>query len=214
MTSATQTKPTPSTPERSQRADARRNREAVLVAARKRFAEKGVECGMDEIARTAGVGVGTVYRHFPTKNDLIAALVHDHFSGLAERAAEALEQDDPWDAFCEFLRSSARIQAEDRALSQFLAAAREFGDRIAVETGLADRTEKLIRRAQRAGDLRKDVVVEDVPTLMCGLGAITAAHPDSLAGQNWERFLELALDGMQAPGRHKLPAPRMRIRRS
>jgi len=203
---------TPVTKERTQRADARRNREAVLEAARERFGADGLEVGMEEIAHVAGVGVGTVYRHFPTKDDLISALVHDHFTRLAARAEAALEEDEPWPAFCEFMRWSARESAGNKALSEFAGSAPQEGELEAEKSGLADATEKLMRKAQRAGGMRKDLVLEDVPTLLCGLGAITAAHEDSIAAQNWERFIELALDGMRAtPGNHRLPPPRARV---
>src|SRR5688572_1538603 len=103
MTASTKTSPSQaaSSGERTLRSDARRNREAVLVAARERLGQCGLDCQMEDIARTAGVGVGTVYRHFPTKDDLIVALVGDRFARLAERAAEALSEDDPWEAFCD-----------------------------------------------------------------------------------------------------------------
>ena len=81
---------------RSQRADARRNREAVLSAASRLFADQGVDAQMPDLAKLAGVGVGTVYRHFPTKDDLIAALVGEGFERLAEKARECLEVEDPW----------------------------------------------------------------------------------------------------------------------
>src|SRR5688572_8998212 len=81
----------------AQRADARRNRERVLRAARECFARAGLDAQMDDIARCAGVGVGTVYRHFPTKEALAAALAADHFQLLVERAREALGQDDAWE---------------------------------------------------------------------------------------------------------------------
>jgi AcrR family transcriptional regulator len=133
------------------RADARRNREAVLAAARERLAKDGLDGPIEDIARTAGVGVGTVYRHFPSKGELIAALVRDRFQRLAERAAQALAEDDPWEAFCDLMRFSAELQIRDRALSQFLAQQPELGYHEAVETGLADLTAELIASAQRAG---------------------------------------------------------------
>jgi AcrR family transcriptional regulator len=195
------------------RADARRNHEAILATAKERFGECGLDCQMDDIAQTAGVGVGTVYRHFPTKDDLVAALVHEHFELKAERAAEALSEDDPWEAFCDFMRWSAELQAKDRALSELLGSQHELGQQAAVETGLAERTAELISKAQKAGAMRKDIVVEDVPTMVCGLGAVTAGAAGSLPAMNWERFLEIMLDGMRAPGHNKLPAPRATLPR-
>src|SRR5438270_9450004 len=100
--------------DRTLRADARRNHEAVIAAARKLFADQGLEAQMPDVARVAKVGVGTVYRHFPTKDALIAALVADRFERLAEKAHEGLQADDAWDGICEFIRFSARIQAADR----------------------------------------------------------------------------------------------------
>jgi AcrR family transcriptional regulator len=195
------------------RADARRNRAAVLAAARERLAKDGLEGPIEDIARAAGVGVGTVYRHFPSKRALIAALVRDRFERLAERTAEALTEDHPWHAFCDLMRFSAELQVRDRALSQFLAQQPELGYQEAVQTGLADLTAQLIANAQRAGGMREDAVVEDVPTLVCGLGAVTAGAAGSMPELNWERYVEIMLDGLRAPGFNKLPAPRASIPR-
>jgi AcrR family transcriptional regulator len=194
------------------RADARRNREAVLAAARKRFAKCGLECQMEDIARTAGVGVGTVYRHFPTKGDLIAALVADRFERLAARATEALAEDDPWQAFCDLMRFSAELQVRDRALSEIISSQPQLGQHEAVASGLVDTTTELIAKAQKAGEMRKDAVIEDVPTLICGLGAVTAGS-GNMPELNWERYVEIMLDGLRAPGVNKLPPPRARIPR-
>jgi AcrR family transcriptional regulator len=195
------------------RADARRNREAVLAAARERFGTCGLECQMEDIARTAGVGVGTVYRHFPTKNDLIAALVADRFRRLAQRADEALTEDDPWQAFCDLIRYSAELTIRDRALSEFLSSHPELGQHEAVQSGLAGLTAELIARAQRSGEMRKDAVIEDVPTLICGLGAVTAGAAGKMPELNWERYVEIMLDGLRAPGVNELPPPRALIQR-
>jgi len=100
--------------DRALRADARRNRAAVIAAAKRLFADQGLDAQMPDVARVAKVGVGTVYRHFPTKNDLIAALVAERFERLAEKAREGLEADDAWEGICDFIRFSARIQADDR----------------------------------------------------------------------------------------------------
>jgi AcrR family transcriptional regulator len=194
------------------RADARRNREAVLAAARKRFAKCGLECQMEDIARTAGVGVGTVYRHFPTKGDLIAALVADRFERLAARAKEALAEEDPWQAFCDLMRFSAELQVRDRALSEIISSQPQLGQHEAVASGLVATTTELIAKAQKAGEMRKDAVIEDVPTLICGLGAV-AAGSGNMPELNWDRYVEIMLDGLRAPGFNRLPPPRSPIPR-
>jgi AcrR family transcriptional regulator len=195
------------------RADARRNREAVLAAARERFGKDGLECQMEDIARTAGVGVGTVYRHFPTKRELLAALVSDRFQRLADRAHEALGEDDPWQAFCDLIRFSAELTVRDRALSEFVSSQPDLGQHEAVKSGLVDATAELIAKAQRAGGMRKDAVIEDVPTLICGLAAVTGGAAGNMPEMNWERYVEIMLDGLRAPGANKLPPPRAVIPR-
>ena len=195
------------------RADARRNRETVLAAARERFSAEGLECQMEEVARSAGVGVGTVYRHFPNKGDLVAALVADRFQRLAERAEAALAEEDPWEAFCDLMRDSARLQISDRGLSEFISSQPELGQQAAVDSGVADLTEQLMKRAQRAGGMREDAVIEDVPTLICGLCAITAGAAGSMPELNWERYVEIMLDGLRAPGHNALPPPRSALPR-
>lgn len=210
--STTKNKPRAGEAEPKLRADARRNREAILEAARKRFADAGLECQIDDIAKTAGVGVGTVYRHFPNKGDLYAALVHDRFVRIAERTEEALTEDDPWEAFCELMRWSASYQARDRALSEFLSTNPALGQHEAVSTGLTELTGQLIKKAQASGGMRKDLIIEDVPTMICGLSAVTGSHAESMPALNWERFLEIVLEGMRAtPGARKLPPPKRRL---
>lgn len=194
MSSITQTRERPPL-----RADARRNREAVLAAARERFGELGTECQMEDIARTAGVGVGTVYRHFPNKEALIGALVRDRFDRLAERAAEALEEDDPWDAFCDFMRFSAGLKASDRGLTERLASEPSLCGEAVRESGLMDLTAELIAKAQGSGKMRSDFTVEDVPTMLRGIGQLSAAENQGVPGPGWERFLEIMLDGLRAP---------------
>jgi AcrR family transcriptional regulator len=208
MTTVTDKKPVAA---RSLRADARRNREAVLEAARQAFSDQGSTCQMEDIARTAGVGVGTVYRHFPNKETLLDALIATRFETLAEETAKALERDDPWEAFCDLMRFSARLQADDRGLSEMLASRPLVGEAAAAKSGLVDLSDKLMRKAQKAGKMRKDLMVEDIPTMICGLSAVTGAADGSMSAMNWERFLEVMLDGMRAPGSAKLPPPRARL---
>jgi AcrR family transcriptional regulator len=192
MTSVTEKKPEA---ERALRADARRNREAVLEAARVAFAEQGVICQMDDIARTAGVGVGTVYRHFKTKDDLVDALAFERFERLRELGLEALEKDDPWTAFEEFMRESARIQTEDRALSEVLTSRPETMRRAAESVDMLGLVGEVLGRAQAAGVVRKDAHPHDIPMLMCALAG-TYRNPMS----DPERYIGIALDGLRAPG--------------
>jgi hypothetical protein len=101
----------------------------------------------------------------------------------------------------------------DRALSQFLSSEHELGQRAAVESGLTAATEELMGRAQRAGGMREDAVLEDVPTLVCGLSAVMAGAAGKMPELNWERFVEIILDGLRAPGSAPLPPPRALIPR-
>ena len=216
MNPATKTPPKPRTrkraakaeaPQRELRADARRNREAVLDAARELFAEQGLDAQMPDVAKAAKVGVGTVYRHFPTKEDLIRALADDRFRRLAERAGEALEEEDAWQAFEGFIRFSAEIQAEDRGLCEVMGSRSEIMEAAAEAAGLPELSEQLVKRAQRSGELRSDVTWEDVPMIACSLGRITQAQEGPAAGR-WPRLLAIVLDGLRAPGAERLPRSR------
>src|SRR3954465_13871075 len=110
----------PHTDERPLRADARRNRERILVAARGPRARHGGHVQIDDVAREAGVGVGTVYRHFPTKDALIEALVAEKFRVTTENIRAALEMEDPWEGFCAALRNNAEVMAADAGLRDAL----------------------------------------------------------------------------------------------
>ena len=190
--------------DRALRADARRNREAVLAAAKKLFADQGLDAQMPDVAKLAKVGVGTVYRHFPTKDDLIAALAADRFERLAEKAREGIEAEDPWEGLCRFIRFSAQIQADDRGLCEVMGSRPGVMDASAVEVGLPELCDQLVKQAQRSGKLRPDLDWEDIPMVACGLGRITQADVGPAAGR-WPRLVEIILDGLRAPGSVKLP---------
>jgi AcrR family transcriptional regulator len=181
---------------RVQRADARRNRRKVLDAARKMFAEQGLEAPIEAVAAAAGVGVGTVYRHFPTKEDLLAALVEYRFDGLAEMAREALADPDPWNGFATFMRRAAQLVVEDRGVSEAMDQRPQMCDEAASKAELVEMSGELLARAQAAGAVRKDVVQADIPNLLCGLGRATGARAGAL--QSWERYVEIMLAGLRA----------------
>jgi AcrR family transcriptional regulator len=208
MTSVTQPALSPaesSAPERAQRADARRNREAVIEAAKELFAEEGLHAQMPDVARAAKVGVGTVYRHFPAKDDLIAALAEERFRRLADRAREALAEPDAWDAFRRFIRFAGEIQEEDRGLCDVMGTRPEIMNAAAYAARLPELSAQLVRKAQDTGHLREDLEWEDVPMLACGIGRIASFEDDHPAAGRWERLLAIILDGLQAPGRERLP---------
>jgi AcrR family transcriptional regulator len=200
------TPPTQTTvPDRPLRADARRNRERVLEAARRCFADDGLEAQIFDIARAAEVGVGTVYRHFPTKEALVGAIAEDHFDRLAASARDALGDPDPWAGFSRFLRDSAQRQAGDRALAEVMAAEPEvMCDAANRRPDLHEALAELVRRAQEAGRLRSDLVPADVPMLICGIGRATLAGSKGPT-MSPRRYLEIVLDGLRAPGSGELP---------
>jgi AcrR family transcriptional regulator len=182
-------------PERLQRADARRNRDRVIKAARTRMARDGLDTQMEDIARAAKVGVGTVYRHFSTKDELIEALAFDRFERLREAAEAALVIDDPWEAFETFIRAAARIQTEDRALSEVLTSRPDVMGAAAASVGMLEITATLIGRAQAAGVVRPDARPEDVPMLMCALaGTFKAPYAST------DRYVGIVLDGLRPSG--------------
>jgi AcrR family transcriptional regulator len=198
------TPPTAGVTERVLRADARRNREAVITAAKKLFADEGLDAQMPDVARTAGVGVGTVYRHFPTKDDLIAALVAERFERLAQKAREGIEAEDAWEGLCDFIRFSARMQADDRGLCEVMGSRPDMMDAAAYAAGLPELARAIVARTQRSGQLRKDLTWEDIPMIACGLGRITQTEVGPATGR-WPRLVEIVLDGLRAPGSAKLP---------
>jgi AcrR family transcriptional regulator len=187
-----------------QRADARRNRERVLAAARAQFAAKGLEAQIDDIARAADVGVGTVYRHFPTKEALLEALAADRFTRLAEWGREALGAADGWEGLCDFLHRSAELGASDRLLSEAMAERDAFQGAQREKDELMQVTAALVERAQATGELRPEIGAQDIAMLMCGLGRATGPGAFDHA-MGWERYLEIIVAGLRAPGSSPLP---------
>ncbi len=188
---------TPSDTERPLRADARRNRERILEGAREAFAVLGADAQMDEVARLAGVGVGTVYRHFPTKEALLGELVRQKLATMTVNVREALTVDgEPFTVLGDLLRRNAALAAKDAAIQFAMLAAGErvweqAHDEQQILLGLTD---ELIGRAQRAGTMRPDVSATDIPMLMCGVCA-TMSH--TKPGFDWRRHLELIIDSLR-----------------
>lgn len=179
--------------ERALRADARRNREKVLSAAREAFAESGYGVPLDEIAARAGVGPGTVYRHFPSKEDLFEAVVTARVEDLLADARSRARAADPGEAFFGFL---GRIRAE-------AAAKRDLPDAIGITGSLQQELNaalgSLLRRAQEAGEVRPEITTVDLLVLLKGLfRALNETPPGEADPDRADRLLALVLDGLRA----------------
>ena len=190
------------------RADAARNRARILEAARAAFAEGGLDVGVEEIARRAGVGKGTLYRRFPTKESLVLAIFDDRLADLERFAAAAAEEPDAWEALAGFLADAARLQADNQGFFEVVAA--QGGGVLTPELRgrfLAVLAAPL-RRAQEAHCVREDLVPADVTLLVRMLGATTRPLPDGQPMEDrWRRYLGLLLDGLRPAAATPLPAP-------
>jgi AcrR family transcriptional regulator len=175
--------------ERPLRADAARNRARVLEAALEAFAAKGLSVPIDDIARLAGVGAGTVYRHFPAKEDLVLAVIADQMQRIIEGGYALLEAGEPGDALFTFLRAAVEWSATNRGLVDTLAAS---DVEIKPEAQFLELLGELLRAAHEAGTVRKDVGVADVKALMVGLQAMQSYNDDAT-----ERLTEVVLDGLR-----------------
>jgi AcrR family transcriptional regulator len=179
------------------RADARRNRERILESARAVFAESGAEAQIDDVARRAGVGVGTVYRHFPTKEALLTELVRQKFVLIAEDARTALQADgEPFEVLEGVLRRNAAAAAKDVGMQYAISNAgeRAWTQAPVEQEELRAATGELIERARRAGTIRADVQPMDIAMLMCGVCTTMGPRP----GVDWRRHLDLVLDVLRA----------------
>jgi AcrR family transcriptional regulator len=183
-------------PDRPLRADAARNRARVLEVAYDTFAAEGMAVPIDEIARRAGVGAGTVYRHFPTKEDLFRAVAEDRIQRIVNEGRALAAAEDPTEALFVFLRALVlQWGATDRGLTDALA-----GGEIDIKTSMPETEQAflqvlddLLKAAQDAGTVRVDIGVRDVKALLVGCFAVQTAHPESA-----ERLTEVVLDGLRA----------------
>lgn len=182
--------------EKTLRADARRNREKVFSAARELFAREGDAASIEEIATHAGVGVGTVYRHFPTKQDLLTEMVRTRFSRFIEIALESEAIDDPYQAFESLLLRSAEEVEGDAGFQLAMMGSEELSwEGIEEEKAqFAEVADRIIERAIEAGQVREDLSPQDIPMLMCG---VTSTMYFSPGGVPWRRHMELILAGLR-----------------
>ena len=192
---------------RVQRADARRNREKILGAARELFMAEGVDAPLDDVARLAGIGKGTLYRNFPDRGVLLAAIANHTFRQLTDLAnAIRRAEDDAWIALCRYLRewSALRLGVLYDALCDHLPAMIKADPALrAARTEWLDTLEEMVGAAQAGGHLRPDVRAGDIALFMNLLQQRKAEH--ALLARSSERFLELMLDGLSV--RRDVPLP-------
>jgi AcrR family transcriptional regulator len=187
--------------QRPLRADAERNRAKILDAAAEVFATQGLDATLDEVAAAAGVGVGTVYRRFPDKEALIAALFDNAIDEIANLADAAVNHGNSWEALVWFLEEALQRQCSNRGLRDVVVGSTYAAENFESAKGrITPAIASLVRRAQNDGYLRRDVVVADVPILemmISFLGNMTASAAPDL----WRRYLTIILDGLRVSRR-------------
>jgi AcrR family transcriptional regulator len=193
----------------SWRRDAQERHERLLAAARREFAARGVDASLEQIARDAEVAIGTLYRHFPTRLDLLLAALEPRLVEFAAGSEGALEVDDPWGAFVAYLENLFRVQAGDRGFNDFLS--RRFpgsADTERIHDQMCQQIEAVLTRAQKAGAARPDIALADIVNLIWSNGRMIDAT-SGIAPEAWKRQLHLMLDAYRAERAHPLPAPPM-----
>lgn len=199
----------PAAPARPLRRDAELNRRRILESAKAVFGQRGLEATLDDIAHHAGLGVGTVYRRFPSKEHLVEAMFVERLEEIGTLAQAALAADDPWQAFVDFTWKTVELHSHDRGLREVMLS-NAFGHEHVAEAKarMVPLITRLVERAQEAGSLRADVVPTDFPLIHLMIGSVieytSAVQPDA-----WRRCMGLLLDALRAePGKaSQLPHP-------
>ncbi|KPI20256.1 regulatory protein TetR [Actinobacteria bacterium OK074] len=189
------------------RADAAHNRRALLDAAAATFAEQGMDASIAQIAARAGIGKGTVFRHFATKRHLVVALLCDQFDELAAAGTALLDAADPESALLEFMTTGVGMQARDRSFCQAATdIVRGDPEVRAASTRLSEVAEALTDRARRQGTVRGDVTGQDI-VLLLGAACQAAMPVGDVVPGLWRRYLGVIFDGLRSEAAHPLPHP-------
>jgi AcrR family transcriptional regulator len=189
------------------RRDAQRNRERIVSSARQLFASEGVDVSVEDVTRNAGVGMGTLYRHFRTKQKLVDAVLEEAFDAYVGLARQALDADDAWNGLTTFLEQTLELHASNRCLMEAVRSS-EHGRAGAQATRrrVQPLLEELVARAQAQGALRRDAAAGDIPVLLWAVGRVIETTADVAPGL-WRRQLGLLLDGLRAEAATPLSAP-------
>lgn len=187
------------------RSDAARNRDKLLGAATQIFAERGLDAPLEHIARRAGVSIGTLYNHFPTREALLDAILPQRLAALEQVTSKALADPDPWAGFVGFLEGLFALQAEDHGLNDALAQSFSLATDVsqACGRGFAD-AERIIERARAAGRLRPDFGSQDLVTLVWAMSQVIRESMETAPGA-WRRCLSFFLHGLRAEGEQAAP---------
>ncbi len=189
------------------RADAERNRQRLIAAAREVYAERGLHVPMEDIARHAGVGVATLYRRFPTRAHLIAGAFEAKMCAYADAVAQALADPDPWTGFCGYIERVCAMQAGDRGFANVLTMTFPLHKCFEAERDRAFRGfAELVDRAKAAGRLREDFVGEDLAVLLMANAGVIAGTA-SAAPDTWRRFAAYMIQAFSADNTAPLPPP-------
>lgn len=193
--------------DRPLRKDAARNRERLLAAARELFAKHGLDVTLNDIARHAGVGVGTAYRRFANKEEVIDALFEEGLENIAAVAYEALQERDAWQGLVMFLERSLHMQFGDRGLNQIMNDAALGDERVSeARTRIAPLITELVEKAKRAGVVRADLDQADVIFMQVALSGIMERSRD-IEPDLYRRYLTMFLDGIHVGGERFSPLP-------
>jgi AcrR family transcriptional regulator len=192
-------------PTKPLRADAERNRLHILEAAAAAFADGGLDVPVAEIARRAGVGPGTLFRRFPTKDDLVIAIVEQRFEDLFAQLDAALENPDPWAGFVECMEAAVTMQVRDRGVLEAFGE-RFFGDprMRALKDKINQKVDAVVKRAQQAGVVRADIEHQDIPVLVQAAARAGCVMP-SCDPELSRRYLAIMLDGLRPAAATPLP---------
>jgi AcrR family transcriptional regulator len=193
--------------DRPLRADAERNRRRILIAASEVFTERGLQASLDDVARQAGVGVGTVYRRFPDKESLVEALFEEKLQAMVAIAERALEAPDSWDGLVTLLEQAATLLSCDRGLREIFMYVTYGHDRVTRARGkMQPVITAVVERAQRDGKLRADLRPTDVPFIEFML-AMATEYAGQVRPDIWRRYLTLITDGLRPRRDDVTPLP-------
>jgi AcrR family transcriptional regulator len=187
------------------RKDAARNRALLVQAGREVFAQRGLDASLDDVARHAGLGVGTAYRHFANKHELAQAIFADAVDRIIQTAQDAAALDDPWQGLVAFIESAAEAQTTDRGLRELLMGVHDPEEIAKVNERIREPLIRTVERAKRAGAVRPDVQASDIGVavlLLCTIADVTT----EVAPGHWRRYLPMLLDGLRSGSAPPVPA--------